>query len=134
MSRIHSRFAIRPINVVVIAVFGVSAVTVLIGGQLFTGLYLAVATVYLYGAMLYARRGDSSEVQRVNALEYRDERDRMIARNGFSVVGAAALALAAVQILVASVWVHEIVLLAAAWLLALCIVWGVANSVSARRG
>lgn len=94
--------------------------------------FAAVAVVCLASA-LYARRADSRDITRVNALEYRDERDRVIAREGFSIVGASALILTGAEILGSSIFGPEYTWLFALQLIALCVVWAIANQVSVAR-
>jgi hypothetical protein len=80
-----------------------------------------------------------SRTDRVNAIEYRDERDRRIAQIGFSAVGAAALIVSMGGFITTVVavnihnWPPAVGLLLAGQLLVLCIVWAVANSIAARR-
>ena len=79
----------------------------------------------------------SRDVTRLNALEWRDERDRTLAKSGFAVVGAVALLMVLVQFIVAiSVAAIDspFVWAAITQLTILCVVWGVANSVVVRRG
>jgi hypothetical protein len=72
-------------------------------------------------------------VSRVDAIEYRDERDRTIARDGFAVLGVVALVLAMAEFLVAGVLAPASLGFTAPQLLVLCIAWGIANRVAARR-
>jgi hypothetical protein len=108
---------------------------------------------------LLARRAGASDWLRVNAIEYRDERDRRLAGRGFAVVGAWALALSVVELVAATVLLGAISqaaearlpatdltldgaglvgagveLLAALQVLTLSIVWGVANTRAVKRG
>lgn len=80
-----------------------------------------------------ARRPAAGDLERVNAIEYRDERDRLIARDGFTVVGAVALALSLVEFVLASVLLPDWELVPAGQLVLLCLVWGLANRRAARR-
>lgn len=81
----------------------------------------------------WARRPNASDVNRVDAIEYRDERDRTIARDGFAILGAVALLLAMAEFLVAGVLAPASLGFTAPHLLVLCIVWGIGNRVAARR-
>lgn len=51
---------------------------------------MVIAVVAILQARL-ARRQESSDLSRVNGSEYRDERDRLVDRAGFSVGGGLAL-------------------------------------------
>ena len=102
------------------------------GNWILAGALVFVA-VFTVVAARYARRPDSLDIARVNAIEYRDERDRTIARNGFSVVGVAALVLTVVEILGVSFVAPEYGWVPSVQLFVLSVVWGVGNSVPARR-
>jgi hypothetical protein len=52
---------------------------------------------------LYARRSGSRDVTRLNALEWRDERDRNLAKSAFAVVGAASLLMVMAQFIIVDV-------------------------------
>ena len=123
----------------------ISTVNIALAGTLFAG---AIATALTHnwfaafvfvvggaaglGAALYARRPDSRDITRLNAIEYRDERDRVLAKEGFAAVGAAALILSVIEFVLALVF-NQLIGLAAAQVVVLCIVWGVANSIAVRR-
>ena len=97
----------------------------------------ALGLAGLAGA-LYARRSGSRDVTRLNALEWRDERDRTLARSGFAVVGSVALVMVLAQVIVVVItdagpdspfmWVTL------SQVFILYITWGIANSVAVRRG
>jgi phosphoglycerol transferase MdoB-like AlkP superfamily enzyme len=132
------RLPISAINLVLLSAFLLGA---LIAGALgsWTGAaYLgALGLIGLAGA-LYARRSGSRDVTRLNALEWRDERDRTLAKSGFAAVGAVALLMVLAQLIVVVVtdaghdspfmWVTL------SQMLILYIAWGIANSVAVRRG
>ena len=132
------RLPISAINLVLLSAFLLGA---LIAGALgsWTGAaYLgALGLIGLAGA-LNARRSGSRDVTRLNALEWRDERDRTLAKSGFAVVGAVALLMVLAQFIVVVVtkagphspfmWVTL------SQMLILYIAWGIANSVAVRRG
>ena len=98
---------------------------------------------------------------RINAIEYRDERDSRLAGHGFAVVGAWALALSALELVAATIFVGATTLttavdesnvgiaftlsgvglvaaaveaIAALQLLVLSVVWGIANTRAVKRG
>jgi len=86
---------------------------------------------------LYARRPGSRDITRINGLEYRDERDRTLAKSGLAAVGAVALLMALVQfflVITVAPFDSPLVWAAVAQLLILTIAWSIANSVVVRRG
>ena len=114
---------------------------------------LVTATIAGALSALLARRPGASDWLRINALEYRDERDVRLARHGLAVVGAWALALAGLELVAATIIVGltgarfdpagptlefnpfalGFELLAAGQVLVLSIVWGIANTRAVRR-
>jgi hypothetical protein len=147
---------------------------ILIGGS-FAG---AIATIVLgnwFGAILLivlgggglisallARRATASDWLRINAIEYRDERDAQLASHGFAVVGAWALVLATLELVAATIFVGAAAVtwtgslssgsfgfttasitaivsgvaqaIAALQLFVLALVWGIANTRAVKRG
>jgi hypothetical protein len=106
--------------------------------SLFLGLWpqavtLALMLVLGLVGIYSARRPDASEVLRVNAIEYRDERDRTIARDGLVVVGIVALVLSLVEYMVALVLQPELTWPLLGQVLVLYVCWGMANQIAARR-
>ena len=99
----------------------------------FGAILLLAVGLFGFTAALYARRPNSRDITRLNAIEYRDERDRTLAKQGFAAVGAAALILTVLEVVLATVFFNQLVAIACAQLLALCIVWGVANSNAVKR-
>lgn len=85
------------------------------------------------GGAYAARRPSASDVHRINAIEYRDERDRMIARDGLAVVGVVALVMSLITYMLGLVLYPDLrwPLLAQVVLLNVC--WGIANHVAVRR-
>lgn len=94
---------------------------------------LLIAAVFIFVSAVYARGQKASDVTRLNAIEYRDERDRLLAKSGFAVVGVAALILSITEFVLAAVF-QQYVAIAAAQVLVLSIVWGIANSLATKRG
>jgi hypothetical protein len=132
------RLPISAINLVLLIAFLLGA---LIAGALgsWTGAaYLGALGLGGLACALFARRSGSRDVTRLNALEWRDERDRALAKSGFAVVGAVALLMVLAQLIVVVVtdaghdspfmWVTL------SQMLILYIAWGIANSVAVRRG
>ena len=130
------RLPISAINLVLVSAFLLGALIAAALGSWPGATYLgAIGLCGLAGA-LYARRSGSRDVTRLNALEWRDERDRNLAKSGFAVVGAVALLMVLAQFIVvvvadadsAFVWVTCM------QVLVLFTAWGIANSVVVRRG
>lgn len=146
---------------------------VLIGGS-FAGAVVTMALGNWFGAVLLlilggggllsavlARREGASDWLRINAIEYRDERDSRLASHGFAVVGAWALALSTLELVAATIFVGAVTLttsvrgsdgtvtfvasgvgivagaveaIAALQLFVLALVWGIANTRAVKRG
>jgi len=124
--KIISRLPLSTTNIVLLGTFFVGAiVTALTQNWLGTTLLLVTGSFGLAGAV-YARRPDSRDITRINALEYRDERDRLLAKQGFAAVGAAALILAVIEFVLATI-LGQFVQFAASQVIVLCIVWAIAN-------
>jgi len=131
------RLPISAINLVLVSAFLLGAVIAGALGRWSGATYLGALGLGGLAGALYARRSGSRDVTRLNALEWRDERDRTLAKSGFAVVGAVALLMVLVQFIVA-ITVAAIdspfVWASITQLTILCVVWGVANSVVVRRG
>jgi len=131
------RLPISAINLVLVSAFLLGAVIASALGRWSGATYLGALGLGGLAGALYAHRSGSRDVTRLNALEWRDERDRTLAKSGFAVVGAVALLMVLVQFIVA-ITVAAIdspfVWAAITQLTILCVVWGVANSVVVRRG
>ena len=135
MSTRTERLPVAPMNLVAFALAAIAAVTSVATGNPWGGLFILVAGLYVVVAARLARRPDSTDLIRINALEYRDERDRVLARDGLATVGGAALLLGFVEFIVAiAVGQSVFILLASAQVVAISIVWGVANTRAVRRG
>ncbi|GGA76679.1 hypothetical protein GCM10011490_29300 [Pseudoclavibacter endophyticus] len=132
-TRSRRRWPISTLNTVLLGVGLVGAVVFFIIDSPFSGAVMLIATVAVAVGALLARRRGSSDLERINALEYADERDRAAAVKGLAAVGVASLVLLVVQIIVA-VALGEGVFLAASTLLVLSIVWLIANWYFVRRG
>jgi len=94
----------------------------------------ATALLALIG-ILPNLRPDARDIGRINAIQYRDERDRRLARDGFSIVGAAALIISVIEAVAAAISGNIAFQIAAfAQLFVLSVIWAIANSVAVRRG
>lgn len=132
MARVSARLPLSLVNAIMVATFLVASVVLAVAGNVRMALFVAYFGFAVLGVALYARRPDSRDVTRLNAIEYRDERDRSLAKEGFAAVGVAALIIALGSFIVMVVMEQVSSYLMAA-LLALVVVWGVANSVAVRR-
>lgn len=131
MSKSSSRLPLSVANILLVSIFLVGAVTTaVLHNWIGTGLLTVLGLGGLGGA-IYARRAGSRDITRINAIEYRDERDRMLARNGFAVVGAVALALSVVELVVATV-LTSYYFIASIQLFILTVTWVSANSRAVR--
>jgi hypothetical protein len=132
------RLPISTINLGLLSAFLLGA---LIAGALgsWTGAaYLGALGLSGLAGALYARRSGARDVTRLNALEWRDERDRSLAKSGFAVVGAVALLMVLAQFIIGVVTnagPHSPFMgVTLSQMLILYIAWGIANSVAVRRG
>lgn len=132
------RLPISAINLVLVSAFLLGAVIAGALGKWSGATYLGALGLGGLAAALYAHRSGSRDVTRLNALEWRDERDRTLAKSGFAVVGVVALLMVLGEfiVVVATVTTADSPLFWAAitQLTILCVVWVVANSVVVRRG
>lgn len=137
-----------------------AVVTTLLGNWFGAVLLVLLGGGGLISALL-ARRPGASDWLRINAIEYRDERDSRLASHGFAVVGAWALTLGALELVAATIYAGAILFtqsgtladgsisfvlsgtgvlagaleaLAALQLFVLCLVWGIANTRAVQRG
>jgi accessory gene regulator protein AgrB len=128
---IFARSPISTVNTVLVVTFFVASVVLAVLGNVGMALLMAYFGVAGLAVALYARRPDSRDITRLNAIEYRDERDKSLAAQGFAAVGVAALIIAFVSFVVMMfTQVNWYVLTV---LLTLLVVWGAANSVAVRR-
>lgn len=127
-----NRLPISTINIVLVSTLLAGAIVTALTQNWFSAILLLIAGLFGLGGALYARRPNSRDITRLNAIEYRDERDRLLAKQGFAAVGAAALILAVIELVLALIF-NQLVAVACAQLIALCIVWGIANSIAVKR-
>jgi len=130
--RAGSRLPISLTNTILISAFLLVAVVMVVVGNVGTGLWVGFLAVMMIGIALYARRPDSRDITRLNAIEYRDERDKSLATEGFAAVGVAALILGMGVILTLTV-LEQLSWLVVGFYLVLLVVWAAANSRAVRR-
>jgi len=130
--RAGGRLPISLTNTILISAFLLVAVVMVVLGNVGTGLWVGFLAVMMIGVALYARRPDSRDITRLNAIEYRDERDKSLATEGFAAVGVAALILGMGVILTLTV-LERLSWLVVGFYLVLLVVWAAANSRAVRR-
>jgi hypothetical protein len=128
---IFARSPISTANTVLVVTFFAASVVLAVLGNVGMALLMTYFGVAGLAVALYARRLDSRDITRLNAIEYRDERDRSLAAQGFAAVGVAALIIAFVSFVV--MMFTEVNWYVLTVLLTLLVVWGAANSVAVRR-
>lgn len=132
------RLPISAINLVLVSAFLLGAVIAGALGSWTGAVYLGALGLTGLAYALHARRSGSRDVTRLNALEWRDERDRTLAKSGFAVVGAVALLMVLAQFIVVVVTDagpdSPFMRVTLSQMLILYIAWGIANSVAVRRG
>jgi hypothetical protein len=148
-------------NIVLIGGCLVGAIATILLQNWFGAILLIVLGAGGLLSALLARRSGASDWLRVNAIEYRDERDSRLASHGFAVVGAWALALSTLELVAATIYVGAVTLTtsvhgpsgsvaftltrsgvlagaleatAALQLFMLALVWGIANTRAVKRG
>lgn len=129
----RNRLPVSTSNAVLVTAFWVAAAVAALMGLGSEAILLALLGLTGLASAVLARRPDAGDVARVNAIEYRDERDRRIAQWGFAAVGVVALVGTVIHFLVASLLADEPSMLPTGQLLLLTLTWGVANTVAARR-
>lgn len=123
-------------NVVCVLAIAVASVISFALERWFTGTVLGAVLVLFVASILYARSGRASDVTRLNAAEYTDERDRRMAAFGLAIVGVVAMVAsvgtfaAAMALLPAD---HPMALIAWAQLVGLAVTWCVGNWIATRR-
>src|SRR5450631_2056724 len=85
------RLRISTINVVLVSALLLGALAEAALGEWQGAITFGVGGLCGLAGALNARRSGSRDVTRLNALEWRDERDRTLAQSAFAVVGAVAL-------------------------------------------
>jgi hypothetical protein len=148
-------------NIVLIGVSFAGAIVTIVLGNWFGAILLLIFGGGGLLSALLARRPGASDWLRINAIEYRDERDARLAGHGFAVVGAWALALSTLELVAATIFVGAVTLttsvhaadgsvafsvtragilagaaeaIAALQLFVLALVWGIANTRAVKRG
>jgi hypothetical protein len=162
MSTTSSRLPLSVPNIVLIGGCLVGAITTILLQNWFGAVLLIVLGGGGLLSALLVRRAGASDWLRINAIEYRDERDARLASHGFAVVGAWALVLATLELVAATIFVGAAAAtwagslssgsvgftttsttaivagvaqsIAALQLFVLALVWGIANTHAVKRG
>lgn len=129
------RWPISIVNTVVYACALLLGVGLIVFDRLTEGVVMIAATTAGVIFSARARRRDSGDLERVNALEFADERDRAAARKAFAAIGVVALVGAMLQFTVAVILDEPVLSLVSAILLVtLATTWLIANWYYVRRG
>ncbi|RII91173.1 hypothetical protein [Clavibacter californiensis] len=132
MSKSTERRGISRVNVLLVGVLLAGALVALIAGNPYNAITLAVMAAILLGGALHAARPTASDVLRINGLEYRDERDGLLAQKGFAAVGVAALVMTVGTFFVTTL-MGQVQWYVLAQMLVLAAVWAVANWLAVQR-
>ncbi len=122
-------------NVVLAVLSLVAAVVFAVLGRWLAAIVLAAVAVVVVVGAVYARSGRASDLTRLHAAEYVDERDRAIGMRAFAIVGVCALVIAMGAFVAAALLVeadHPMFWVAWAQMVLLTIAWAVANVVAVR--
>ena len=132
------RLGISAINVVLVSTFLLGALIAAALQRWQGALYLVLVGIGMLAVALYAHRSGSRDVTRLNALEWRDERDRTLAKSGLAAVGVVALVMVVAQFIVVMLTDpgpdSPFLWMTLAQVLILNLAWVIANSVVVRRG
>jgi hypothetical protein len=120
-------------NAVIVGLLATGFVATLAGGLWVQAALLGAGLLLTGIGVRRARRAEADTVTQVNAIQYRDARDRLIAQDGFAVVGIVGLALSVTAVLLTGVLLSGWVLVPAGQTLVLFSVWLLANGLAARR-
>lgn len=133
MPTIFDRIPMSRVNLILSVALALGIVLTMILGLWAQAISLSLILVLGLFGIYSARRTEAGDVQRVNALEFKDERDRAIGRDGLAAVGAVALVQSLIGYMTALALYPDIRWFALAQFVALCVAWGVANHIAARR-
>ena len=138
MLKTVERLRISTINVVLVSALLLGALIAAGLQRWQAALYLGLVGVGGLAVALYAHRSGSRDVTRLNALEWRDERDRTLAKSGLAAVGVVALVMVVAQFIVVMLTDpgpdSPFLWMTLAQVLILNLAWVIANSVVVRRG
>lgn len=135
---IRTRLPVSPVNAGTIGLILAGALGTALVGHWRATVVLLLGAVAIFVMARYARRPEARDITRINATEYRDERDWRIAQGGLSAVGATALIVVFVEFLVLLIVLDDdeppaALLVVGGHALLLFSVWAIANSRIANR-
>ncbi|SFS13823.1 hypothetical protein SAMN04487783_1708 [Agrococcus baldri] len=132
----RKRFGMSWWNVVMAAVTLIAGVIMAVLGRwVAAGIFLVVALA-IAGSAVYARSGRASDLTRLNAAEYVDERDRAVGTRALAIVGVVALLLTMTVFVIGMVLLEPgspMFVVLTGQVLALAVAWAIANVVALRR-
>jgi len=130
------QWPMSPVNTVLVGICAVGSLICFVLGEKVVGVALLAGAVAGGLGAIFARRSSSGDLERVNALEYADERDRAAAAKGLAAVGALALVLSMAQVIMHAVIETDPLTrwFALGMFLALLVCWLIANWFFVRRG
>ena len=117
-------------NAVIVGVALIAAIVLAVQGNWGTAILMVLSGAITAVAAIHARSGRASDISRLNAVEYIDERDRAIGAHAFAIVGVVALLLAFSVFVVVAVLTsgrEPIFWLAFGQLMLLLVAWAIAN-------
>jgi hypothetical protein len=122
-------------NAVLTAVALAAAVLFAVLAQWGVAIIFLAAAVVIAASAIYARSGRASDIHRLNAIEYVDERDRAIGAQAFAILGVCAMVIAIGVFIAAMLLTPSGPMFWVAWaqIILLTIAWAVANVVAVRR-
>lgn len=117
------------------ATLGGGVVTAVAGNWVAAAIF-AIASLAIVAGAVYARSGRASDLARLSAAEYVDERDRAVGIQALAIVGVAGLLLSVLVFLLGMLLLEPgspMFVVLWAQLILLTIAWAVANWVALRR-
>src|SRR5689334_4555969 len=103
MSLTTDRLPVSKVNTALVATFVIGAAITFALGQIIQGVGLLALSAGGLCCALWGRRTHASGVPRLNSLEWRDERDRRLGKDALSLVGAAALIVSIIELVITSI-------------------------------
>lgn len=132
----RKRFGMSWWNAALALVAIIAAVIMAVLGRWGVAAVFLAAGLVVAGSAIYARSGRASDLTRLNAAEYVDERDRAVGTQAFAIVGVVALVLTIVVFVIGTALLEPgspMFFVLWAQMIALLIAWGVANVIALRR-
>jgi len=128
-----SRLRINRINTVLVCLLVAGAIFAALTSNWFGAALLLACGVAGFLFAVYVRRPESNDIDRLNAFEYRDERDRRLAGQGFAAVGVTALIISLGEFIFAVIFDQPLAFPALQFVV-LTVVLGRANQAAVKQG